>query len=189
MPDRDQTHQRHTRRAALAVVGASLASALTHPATSAQEATPTALPNALAEWIAGWQSLDPDRIAASYAEDAVHEVVATGQAITGREAIRANIAALMAAIPDTVLTVNQAFAAGEAGAIDWHYAGHYTNPYPGFPPPGGQALSFRAATLFELADGLVVRTSEFYDLYGLLVQMGLLPPPGGAMPSEATPVP
>lgn len=70
-------------------------------------------------------------------------------------------------------------APGDRIASGVHYAGHYTTPYSGFPPPGGQGLSFRAATLFDLADGLVVRTSEFYDLYGLLVQMGLLPPPGG----------
>src|SRR5690349_20637032 len=109
------------------------------------------------EWVAGWQSLDADRIAAIYAEDAVHEVVATCQTLRGRQAIRDNIAALMVAIPDTQLTVNNAFATQDAGAIDWSYACHYTNQYLGFPPPGGQALAFRADNLFQLENGMVTR--------------------------------
>jgi hypothetical protein len=47
---------------------------------------------------------------------------------------------------------------------------------------------FRAATIFHLAEGTVVRTSEFYDLSGLLVQVGVLPPPGGGAGVAATPV-
>jgi steroid delta-isomerase-like uncharacterized protein len=153
----------------------------------AQEATPTALPHALNEWIAGWQALDADRIAAVYHEDAVHLLVALDQTLTGREAIRANIVALMEAVPDATLAVNQAFGVGDAAAVDWSYAGHYTNPFPGFPPPAGQALAFRASTLFQLADGLVTQSTEFFDFYGLAVQLGLLPPPGGEAQAEATP--
>jgi hypothetical protein len=41
----------------------------------------------------------------------------------------------------------------------------------------------------ELAYGLMVRTSEFYDMYGVLVQLGVLPPPQGAPSDEATPAP
>jgi hypothetical protein len=40
-------------------------------------------------------------------------------------------------------------------------------------------------TLFEPEDGLAVRTTEFYDLYWLFVQLGLLPPLGGQ--ARATP--
>ncbi|MEA2531280.1 MAG: hypothetical protein QOG89_2924 [Thermomicrobiales bacterium] len=174
-----------TRRAALAhLAGGGLGVAIAVRGTAAQEATPTPLPAALEEWIAGWQTLDPGRIAAIYAEDGVHEVVATGEVIEGRSAIRDNIAALMTAIPDATLGVNRAFATGDAGAIDWTFTGHYTSQLPGFPPPAGQALTFRAVILFELASGQIVRSTEFYDLYGLLVQIGAVPMPGG----EATPV-
>jgi steroid delta-isomerase-like uncharacterized protein len=175
-----------SRRHAVAAL-ATTSLVLAVPVAVAQEATPGGLPTGVAEWIAGWQTLDADRIAAIYEEDAVHELVATGQRIAGREAIRANIAALMAAIPDTTLSVNQAFATPTAGAVDWNYAGHYTEPYPGFPPPAGQALAFRATTLFTLQGDLVVRTSEFYDLYGLFVQLGLLPAQEGEATPKATP--
>jgi steroid delta-isomerase-like uncharacterized protein len=171
-----------SRRAAVVGLGVAFVS---RGVVAAQEATPAALPSPLSEWIAGWQALDPDRVAAMYAEDAIHEVVATGETFSGREAVRANIAALMTAVPDAALTVNQAFATGEVGAIDWTFTGHYSGQLPGFPPPAGQELAFRAATLFELEDGLVVRTTEFYDLYGLFIQLGLPPPSGGEM--AATP--
>ena len=176
---------RLNRRAALAGFGAmgiALSLLPSGPAVSAQQATPGPLQPALAEWIAGWQARDPDRIAAIYAEDGVHEVIATGETLTGRDAIRANIAALIGAIPDAALAVNQAFSTGDAGAIDWTFTGHYTNQLPGFPPPARQALAFRAATLFTLSGGLVARTTEFYDFYGLLVQVGALPAPAGATP-------
>jgi steroid delta-isomerase-like uncharacterized protein len=169
-----------SRRSAVAGLGLALA---VQGVTRAQEATPDALPPALAEWTAGWQSLDPDRVAEIYAEDGIHEVVATGETFAGRDAIRANLSALMTAVPDAAVTVNRAFATGDAGAIDWTFTGHYSNQLPGFPPPAGQALFFRAATLFELEGGVVTRTTEFYDLYGLFVQLGLLPPPGGEAPA------
>jgi len=101
-------------------------------------------------------------------------VGATGETLSGRDAIHANIAALMSAVPDAALSVNRAFAMSDAGAIDWTFIGHYSTQLPGFSPPAEQAFSFRATTLFELEDDLVVRTTEFYDLYGLFVQLGLL---------------
>ena len=168
--------QRLTRRSAVAGLGLALA---VQGVTTAQVATPTALPPALAEWTAGWQALDPDRVAAIYAEDGIHEVVATGETFSGRDAIRPNLGALITAVPDAAVTVNRAFATSDAGAIDWTFTGHYSNQLPGFPPPAGQALSIRATILFELKDGAVARTTEFYDFYGLFVQLGLLPPPGG----------
>jgi steroid delta-isomerase-like uncharacterized protein len=179
-----------TRRNAVASIAASavlLASGMSRASAQSQQATPSALPVGISEWIAGWQSLDADRIAAIYTEDAIHEVVATGEVISGREAIRANIAGLMTAIPDTALTVNQAFSAENAGVVDWSYAGHYTNQFPGFPAPTGQAIAFRATTIFALDGDMVVRSTEFYDLYGLFVQLGLLPAPGGEMTPDATP--
>jgi steroid delta-isomerase-like uncharacterized protein len=145
-----------------------------------------ALPHALAEWIAGWQDCDPDRVEAVYAEHAVHEIVATGQTLKGPKAMRANMAAFVAATPDGTLTVNQALAAGDVGAIDWSYAGHYTNPASLFPPASGLADSVRAAILFQLAEGVVVGSSGFYDLYGLLVQLGVVPLPRGVPSDEAT---
>jgi steroid delta-isomerase-like uncharacterized protein len=168
-----------SRRAVIAGLGWAMTA---QSAAVAQIATPEALPPALTEWIAGWQAHDPDRVAAIYAEEAVHEVVATGEIFTGPDAIHANIAALMTAVPDAALTVNQAFTTSDAGAIDWTFTGHYSRQLPGFPPPTGQALSLRATTLFELRDDSVIRTTEFYDLYGFFLQLGLLRP-GGAAPA------
>jgi hypothetical protein len=46
-------------------------------------------------------------------------------------------------------------------------------------------VSFRATTLFELVDDLVLRTTEFCDLYRLFVQLGLLV--SAAESAKATP--
>ena len=112
-------------------------------------------------------------------------MVASGETLSGRDAIHANIATLMSAVSDAALSVNRAFATSDAGAIDWTFICHYSRQRPGFPPAVEQAFSFRATTLFELEDDLVVRTTEFYDLYGLFVQLGLLA--SAAESANATP--
>jgi hypothetical protein len=81
---------------------------------------------------------------------------------------------------------NRAFATSGAGAIDWTRTGQLSRQLPGFPPPAEKALSFRMTTLFEPRDDLAVRTTEFYDLYRLFVQLGLLES-AEAETAEATP--
>lgn len=176
-----------SRRTALVTLGAGGLGLTLAARTAAQEATPTPLPPAMTEWIAGWQAHDPNRVVGAYTEDAVHEVVATGAILGGRTALHDNVAALVAAFPDAALTVNGAFATNEAGAIDWTFTGTYTAPYPGFPPPTGQAIALRAVLLVELTGGLIARASEFYDLFGLLVQLGVLPVVGVEGAPDATP--
>ena len=76
-PDQRLTQRSVAAGLGLALAGLGLALAA-RGMTSEQVATPTGLPPALAEWTAGWQSLDSSRVAA----------------------IRANLGALMTVVPD-----------------------------------------------------------------------------------------
>ena len=184
-----------SRRGALARLGAGgLAAALGAPrlAAGAQEATPQGapadLPPALADWAAGWEALDPDRIAAAYAEDGARVDVATGQAQRGRAEIRAYLAAVFGAFTGLSSTFSSAFAAGDRAAAEWVLAGTYTGQAPGFPPGGGEQLTIRGAAILELAGGRIVRDAEYFDVFGVLVQLGVVPAPdAGATPAAATP--
>ena len=151
----------------------------------AQTAVPEALPAAVAEWVAGWEALDAERHVAPYAEDAILVAVPTGETIHGREAIRANIAGLFAAFSGATARMPSVLVAGDRAAVEWTFEGRYTGQLPGLPPGTGEPVSFRGVSIIELADGSIQRTTRYFDLFGLLVQTGAIPP--AAVPGAATP--
>ena len=142
----------------------------------AQPASPAAPPSAVAEWVAGWEALDAERNVAPYAADATLPAVPTGETVHGREAIRADIEALFSAFSDATARMPVVLVAGERAAAEWTFAGRYTGRLPGLPPGTGQPVEFRGVSVLELADGAIRRTTRYFDLFGLLVQTGAIPP-------------
>ena len=157
----------------------------------AQEATPPpgTLPVALAAWVAAWEARPPDaaRIAAAYTEDAVFEEVALGSAYTGRPEIQAYLTGFFAAFTGGEADFATVFAAGDRAAATWAWSGRYTGQLPGLPPPAGQPIAFRGASILELRDGMIARETQYFDVYGLLAQLGVVP--GPATPGGGTPAP
>ncbi|MGH2561161.1 MAG: ester cyclase [Thermomicrobiales bacterium] len=179
-----------TRRAALTGLGAGgLGAALAaRGLAAAQEATPEAaadLPPVMQEYIAAWDALDADRLAATYAEDAVSENMATGFVLEGREAIRAYYTALFAGFEDLSVPTTNAFATGGWAAAEWTFSGRHTGQVPGWPPPSGNPVTLRGVGILALADGQIRGGRDYFDAYGLLVQLGVVPPP--AAPAATPP--
>jgi steroid delta-isomerase-like uncharacterized protein len=168
-----------------------LAATLLAGAVVAQEASPAAspaeLPAPLAGWVAEWeaQPLEAAPIAAAYTEDAVYEEVATGVSLSSREEIEGYLTGFFAAFCDGRADVEMAFATGDQAAATWTFTGRYTNQLPGFPPPGGQAVMFRGASILELREGMIDRETQYWDVYGILAQLGAVP--GAASPAPGTP--
>ncbi len=184
---------RLTRRSTLARLGAGglgAALAARSLAAAAQGATPPAaadLPPGLQEYVAAWEALDADGIAAAYAEDAVAETVPTGTRLEGRDAIRASLSGLFAVFEDLSVEVVSVFATGSCAAAEWQFTGHYTGQLPGFPPGAGQPVTVCGAEILELADGQIQSEREYYDVYGILVQLGVVPPAGAGTPVASPP--
>ena len=157
-------------------------------AQAASPATPPAgLPAPLAGWVAAWeaQPLEAAPIAAAYTEDAIYEEVATGVSLSSREEIEAYLTGFFAAFSDGRADVETAFAIEDQAAATWTFTGRYTNQLPGFPPPGGQAVTFSGASILELRDGMIERETQYWDVYGILVQLGAVP--GAPSPAPGTP--
>jgi steroid delta-isomerase-like uncharacterized protein len=175
-----------TRRGALRGIGSIAAFTLVSGARSglvaAQEASPAAVPPLLSEWAAVWSS-DPAQVETIYAPDAVLEDVATGVVYNGSDGVAAHVAEIRAGLPDAVYTVSSGFVAGDRAALEYVFSGAYTGQLPGLSAGAGQPISARGAALFELADGSIVRESHYYDAYGFLIQLGVLPAPGAATPA------
>ena len=183
----------HRRSVALAGVAAALAGPLAVGRSAAgvvaQDATPGALPAPLADWVTSWeaQPLRAEPIAAAYTEDAVYEEVATGVVRAGQEEILGYLTDFFAAFSDAQAEVETVFVAAAQGAATWTFTGRYTGQLPGFPPGTGQPITFRGASILELAGGAIARETQYFDVYGLLVQLGIVPNPSES--SAGTPAP
>ena len=155
-------------------------------AASAQEATPPAaqedLPPVLAGWVEAWEALDANAIAGAFAEDGIHEDVPLNETFHGREEIQEHFALLTTEFTDTSADVTNVIAGGDGAAVEWVYTGSYTGQVFGFPPGNGEQVMIRGTLVLELADGQIQLAREYYDVFGVLVQVGLLPAPG-ATPS------
>ena len=155
-------------------------------ARSTEESDSGGIPAPLAGWVTDWeaQPLVAEPIAAAYTVDAVYEEVASGVVRSGSEEIRAYLTEFFAAFADPRAEVESVFAAGEHAAAIWAFTGTYVGQLPGLPAGTGQPISFRGASLLDLRDGMIFRETQFFDAYGLLIQVGAVPAPDSASTTE-----
>jgi steroid delta-isomerase-like uncharacterized protein len=116
-------------------------------------------------------------MAALYTEDAVYEdLVLLPQPLVGRAAIEAFFDETFRRIPDAALALRSAGLAGELAVAEWVFSGSDQGIVPGAPPTG-KPFSVRGATVFELEGDLIRRSSHYWDVSTVLMQLGLIPAP------------
>lgn len=165
-----------------AVLGAGTGIAAAQEASPAT--SPAALPPLLAQWSAAVNSGDADQVLALYTDDALWEEVAIDLAAQGPDEIGAHLERLFTAVPDIAFEVASGFVSGDRAVVEWTVTGTYISDFPGLPPATGQRFAFRGASVFELADGMIHRYTEYWDAYTFLVQLGaLLAPREAATPA------
>lgn len=181
-----------SRRTALARlgIGGGIGLALASPifSATAQDATPAidaGLPPAVTSFITAFESASADALAAAYTRDGVLEEVGFGQTFTGRDAIREDEAAFLAAFTDVVIQVGNSFASGEWAALEWSFSGTYAGAIPGMPAGVGQTVAFRGSSILLAAAEGIERHTQYFDALSILVQLGAIPAPGAE--PEASP--
>ena len=101
-----------------------------------------------------------------------------------RRRVRAYIAAYRSAFPDLTVTEDDLIACDDTVTLCWTsqgtHTGHFSHPeVQAFGlPPTGRTARWSGITLFRLENGQIVGSRSHGDVYGLLRQLGLLPPPG-----------
>jgi uncharacterized protein (TIGR02246 family) len=141
--------------------------------TGAQEATPEAIPPVLVAWTEAWDALDPEAVAALYAEDGVHEDVAGGFVARGRAGIAAALGEAMAGIAQSRNEPVGGFRAGDRAVLEYEVTA--------VDAASGREFSFRGALVAELEGDLIRHSREYYDVASILGQLGLL---GGGTPER-----
>lgn len=164
--------------AALAVAGAIMAGpANTGIAQADTGSTPTTaghsgsnchhVPRLAKAWVAGWESKDPQRLAALFTSDAVYTDHAVGKVSRGTAGVAAWQAGTHQLIPTVHATLVDAFRSGDRMLIQTIYAGQIQ----GAPHP----FAVPMATVLHLRGNRIVTDDDYYNLADLLQQSGLPP--------------
>ncbi len=183
----DTSRSRLSRRTTFRAGGAGLAvlAGLQAQAGSAQE---PGAPEVILAFIAGWRGLDEDQIAQTYASDGRREDITNPVVFEGRDEIRRSLVKFFAAFEHaTIEHPNILTGPTQFAADTWIFTGDYVGTLPGLPPGNGQSLTIRGFTLIEVANTTIQRTVDYYDVHGLLVQLGAQPALDPATPGATPP--
>lgn len=103
----------------------------------------------------------------------------------GLEGVKAIFGMFRGAFPDVKFTIDDMVADGDIVATRVHGEGTQNGPFMGVPPTGKHAV-WRSVGFFRVRDGKIVEHWGIPDLFGLMVQLGIIPEPDAAMgkPSE-----
>lgn len=114
--------------------------------------------------------------AAIYAEGATVHDPQYPQPMIGRAAIEQDVADLRRAMPDARFTLRPAFRDGDTVAFEYGLSGTHLGPLAlpdGEVAPTGRKLDMPGAVFARFdADGFVVEERRYWDVAGLLVQVG-----------------
>ena len=130
------------------------------------------------ELFAALNDHDVERIVGMHASDAVWEDPSLAAPITGRAAIAEHLRVIHRAFPDLRFDGDVELYTGEQGRAGarWRFGATMTGPLdpPGFAPTG-KRTTVAGVCLYTFEDGLIARHRQYYDMWGMLEQLGLMP--------------
>jgi len=94
----------------------------------------------------------------------------------GLEGVKWIFGAFRAGFPDVKFTIDDMVSQGDVVATLVHGEGTQTGPFMGIPASGKHAR-WRSVGFFRVRDGKIVEHWGIPDMLGLLIQLGVIPPP------------
>ena len=129
-------------------------------------------PQVLRDWVDAQNEHDSARHSSLYTPDGILEDVANGFAARGHDEIGAFLCKADAGLGDVDVVVTSATVAGATAAIEYTFSATNTGLIP-IPGAKGKRFASRAVTFFELKDGLIARSSDYYDTGAVIDQLGV----------------
>jgi steroid delta-isomerase-like uncharacterized protein len=124
------------------------------------------------QWIAAWNSRNPDKMLPLFADDIFYEDVAFGEVNHGKVELRKFTADEFDAVPDLELKLLRADIHDGHGTIEWSFTGTDKGIY-----KTGKQFSVRGVSVIDVRDGKIFRNLDFYDSATIMRQVGQLPTP------------
>jgi steroid delta-isomerase-like uncharacterized protein len=109
-------------------------------------------------------------------EDVVEQVPFPGQG-PGLEGLKDVLRAMRTAFPDIHYSTEEQIAEGEKVLTRFEWTGTHRAEFLGVPATG-RAVKVWGMVLDRLEDGRIKETRIIMDLLGLMIQLGVVPPPG-----------
>jgi steroid delta-isomerase-like uncharacterized protein len=108
------------------------------------------------------------------AEDYVGHEGSQPEPVRGRAALKALMASFREAIPDLTYEIEDQLAEGEKVATKWRGSGTQSGELLGVPATG-RRVSFGGISIERVVDGRVVEDWSYWDVAGLMRQLGAAP--------------
>ena len=134
--------------------------------------TADTLPQVLRDWVDAQNEHDSAKHASLYTSDGILEDVANGFTARGHDEIAAFLGKADAGLGDVVVDVTSIAIAVETAAIEYMFSATNTGLIP-IPGARGKRFTSRAVTVFEVKDGLIARSSDYYDTGAVIGQLGV----------------
>ena len=132
---------------------------------------------------------DAAGMAASYAEDAIADIVPVG-VLRGSNEIREFFEGVFAAFPDLETTYDIVATSVNIVVIEWRSRGTFTGaPFQDL-EPNGKSVEYRGVDVMRIEDDRIVHNTAYYDGMTVARQLGMLPPGGivtRLMPNDSRP--
>jgi steroid delta-isomerase-like uncharacterized protein len=122
------------------------------------------------QWIAAWNSHDPDKMLPLFTDDVVYEDVTFGEVSHGKTELRKFAADEFEGSPDLELKLDRTDFHGNHGTIEWTFTGTDKGVF-----KTGKKFSVRGVSVIDLRDGKISRNLDFYDSATIMRQVGKLP--------------
>ena len=135
------------------------------------------------EEIAAWNAHDVERAAMVFPEEIVWIDTGSPQPVKGRDGIRQYLQGWFTAFPDIKITIKNRVATEDQVAAELDFVGTNTGNLqlgPGASIPAtGKKVNGRGTYFVRFKNGKPVEVHSYPDLAGMLMQLGLMPMPGG----------
>ena len=119
---------------------------------------------------------DIDSAAQFVCEDVVEQVPFPGQG-PGLEGLKDVLLGMRAAFPDLVFSIHEQIAEGDKVASRFEWTGTHEGTFLGVPATG-RPVRVWGIVIDRLQAGRIQDTRIIMDIFGLMMQLGAIPPPG-----------
>lgn len=133
------------------------------------------------EFIATWDTHDPDRALALLSDDVVWLDVGIPEPLRDKKAIRTYLQGWFTAFPDLHTVTHHHVVSEDQVAGEIEFSGTNQGPLqmsPGAPkvPATGKKVTGKGTYFLRIKNGKVVEVHTYPDAAGLMTQLGLIPP-------------
>ena len=126
--------------------------------------------------MAAWNAHDVDKIVSLEADDAVNEVVPTGEVYHGRTEYGDYLRNTFAAFPDFKVDLKSVIASGERAVLEWVITGTFKGVLqPLGLQPTGKSFTVRGTTVTEAQGGRFKHSTDYWDSATMFQQIGITP--------------